>query len=613
MKRLSAYRSIPFVWLLFFVLSAAIYYPAINGGFIWDDIQVILNNPIFREPNTLFKIWFGKDSIDYWPVSYTLYWLEWLCFGSNPIGYHVVNLVIHAFCGALLWRILVVLNFSFPLFAAFLFCIHPLNVDAVAWIVQEKTTLGTALILVSTLFYLDADKKKYRYSYGLSLFFFILANLTKISGVTWPFVFLIYEWYRSNYKIKETNIKRVAPFFAISLLLGLLNVFWYASPATTATIDVIRDDGFISRLAGAGQNLAFYIYKILLPLNLNFVYPRWSISPENILSWIPTTIVLGLLFLAFATKRMRTNGVLLFILYVCITLFPVIGFFEIHFMKFSWVADHYMYLTLPGVIAATVAIVSTRIKIPALKVTAAVALSGFYIYQTATRSAVYTSDEQIWTDTIAKNPQAWGAHLFLGSYAHDRRQLEKAIYHYSEAIKIRPDDPEMHYNLAIDLMTIGKNDESIAHYQEALKLRPNYSDAHDNLAVVLVSEGKIDEGISHYRAAIEINPNDSAAHNNMGVALSSQNKLDQAISEYNEALRITPVYPEAHNNLALALGAIGKTEDAIAHFHQAIAMKPDYVQAHNNLAQLYLKMGNKDAAARESEIVEQISRKISNF
>ncbi len=200
-KTLRRFVSVKFVemWLLFIVLSFAIYFPAIRGGFIWDDTYSILRNPAFRSSQPLVKIWLGRQVMDYWPLSYTVLWLEWRFFGESPVGYHIVNLLIHALVCTLIWRILSRLKFSHPLLVAFVFCIHPLNVEAVAWIFQLKTLLATMLVLLSTLFYIENKADHQRFHYSMALAAFICANLAKISIVTWPFVLLGLEWYLARY------------------------------------------------------------------------------------------------------------------------------------------------------------------------------------------------------------------------------------------------------------------------------------------------------------------------------------------------------------------------------------------------------------------------------
>ncbi len=202
-------------WTFFFALCSTVYFRAINGGFIWDDVSYLIENPLIHSQDALYKIWFSKETLDYWPLTYSLFRLEWLCFGPNPIGYHIVNLALHALCCVLLWRLLSRLQFPFPFFAALIFCVHPLNVEAVAWIFQTKTTLSTALILASTLFYWrcaapfcnaaasNATALQKRAAHLVSVFLFVLANLAKVSGVMWPLVLLGYEWYRGAMSSKK--------------------------------------------------------------------------------------------------------------------------------------------------------------------------------------------------------------------------------------------------------------------------------------------------------------------------------------------------------------------------------------------------------------------------
>ena len=199
-----------------------------------------------------------------------------------------MGFAVHALSCTLLWRILKTLSCPYPFLISLLFCVHPINTEAVAWIFQTKTTLSAALILASSLCYLRMTNEHRTRNDLAALLCFTLANLAKISVVTWPFVFLAYEWYRAGYRISREAVRRLAPFFLVSLILGLVNVLWYAPLSPSETI---RDNSFWGRLVGAGQITAFSFYKMLVPLNVNLIYPRWSIDPSNPSAWIPTALI----------------------------------------------------------------------------------------------------------------------------------------------------------------------------------------------------------------------------------------------------------------------------------------------------------------------------------
>lgn len=583
------------IWISFFILVTFVYVGAINGGFIWDDITFIINNPTIQANDAFYRIWFSKDSVDYWPIVYSLFRFEWLCFGVNPVGYHLVNFAIHSFSCTIFWRILVKLNCPYPLFVAFVFCIHPVNVEAVAWIFQAKTILSAAFVLVSTLFYLKITDGKGWRNYLLSLAFFLLANLTKISVVTWPLVFIGYELFISHYKICLKIIKKVAPFFIVSLIFGILNVLWYTSYSKLSASEVIRDDHFLSRLLGAGQNIVFYLYKALIPLDLNFIYPRWNILGEGFWTWLPSSMIAIFLFF-FIVKRKSLPLFGIFLFYLLITLFPVLGFIDIYFMRYSWVADHYFYLGLIGLIVAVITFVSNHINSKKIKTIFASVFSLICIILSMSRATVFLSEEDLWKDTLKKNPDAWFVHNTYGLALATKGNLNEGIAHFNRALKIKPDYIEAHNNLGDALIAQGKWDDAILEFNEAIRIKPDFAEAHYNLGFIFVAQRKIPEALYQYSEAIRLKPKYVEAHYNLGLALMNSGKTIEAVSHFVEAIKIKPELAEAHNSYGFILFSQGKYDEANSEFAEAIKLKPEFAEAHFNFGKALASQGRTNQA-----------------
>ena len=148
-------------WLFAAALVAAVflaYQPAWQGGFIWDDDTHLLNNPVLR-PGGVFRTWVPGTYVNYWPLTFTVYWVEYQLWGLDPVGFHLVNIALHALSAILIWRVLALLRVPGALLAAALFALHPVNVESVAWITQLKNTLSLALTLLSVLLYLLSERR----------------------------------------------------------------------------------------------------------------------------------------------------------------------------------------------------------------------------------------------------------------------------------------------------------------------------------------------------------------------------------------------------------------------------------------------------------------------
>jgi 4-amino-4-deoxy-L-arabinose transferase-like glycosyltransferase len=254
-------------------LVLCVYLPVIaGGGFFWDDHLLLLDNRLVWSPGGLFDIWFSTKNPDYFPLMSTSFWLEARLWGREAWGYHLVNALLHAGSAILLWRIFTRLKIRGALLGAILFAVTPLNVESVAWVAERKNTLSMFFACGSVLLWLRGEDKNDRRAYAGALLFFAASLLAKTAAVMLPFVLLVLAWHRRG-KITARDALRAAPFFALSLALGLVTI-WFQYHRAIGHDVVIRDDPFPARLATAGCAFWFYLAKALVPINLTFNYPR---------------------------------------------------------------------------------------------------------------------------------------------------------------------------------------------------------------------------------------------------------------------------------------------------------------------------------------------------
>ena len=562
------------------IITFAAYTPAIKGRFVWDDDGMLTNNLVLKE-NGLYHSWFATYQPNYWPITWTSYWLQYQLWGLNPAGYHLVNILIHAACALLIWRILLRLNIPGAWLAALIFAVHPVNVESVAWIAQLKTVLSMLFFLLAVLLYLQFDGGGRQRLYWLAVVSFILAMLSKGSVVALPVVLLMCAWWLHR-TITRRDLLRSIPFFAISAVMAGVEIWFQYARAIAG--DVIRTDTFLARLAGAGSAVWFYIYKMLLPISLSFIYPRWNIDPRNWLSYVPDIALLGLLVLCWLYRRSWGRPVLFALAYYIVMLLPVLGFFNIYFMKYSLVADHYQYVSIIGVIAILVAAghhIAARFgrqQASAARIVAAFVLLAFGALSWH-RSCIYKDSETIWRDTLHKNPSAWIAHNYLGTIIQSQGKIDEAINHYNQALLLKPDLVEAHNNLGMAAASLGKLDQAVEYLRKALLLNPSYAEAYSNLGNVLFEQGKIDEAVRRYRQALLLQPGYADAHNNLGVALQLQGKLDEAVNHFRQALLLMPRYVDAYINLGLALQSQGNIAEAVSHYRHVLQIDPNNTKA----------------------------------
>jgi hypothetical protein len=389
------------------------YLPVMRGGFFWDDYTLVTENPLVKAPDGLYRFWFTTEAPDYYPLTSSLLWLEWRLWGNNASGYHVVNVLLHAVSAVLVWRVLRRLRIPGAWLAALIFAVHPVNVATVGWISEQKSTLSMLLYAVAILLYLEFDEERHWRWYALSLAAFLLALLSKSAVVILPVVLLACAWWRRG-QVQRRDIAYSLPFFALSLVAGVSTVwFQYGNAMHWRTI---REANFTGRLAAAGWPPWFYFFKAVLPFDLNVIYPKWEIDPGRLVSWLPGALLI-VCFLVFWRKRNSWGRAALFGFgYFTVTLFPVLGFFDQAFYRFSLVADHWQYYSIVGVIALGLAAgerICRRIAGEAgssVKAVASIVVLTALTAATWTRASLYADAGALWRDIDAKNPNARAAH-----------------------------------------------------------------------------------------------------------------------------------------------------------------------------------------------------------
>jgi len=533
------------------LLVFVIYLPAIRGGFIWDDDAFLTQNPLIHASDGLYRFWFSTEAPDYFPLTSTTLWLEWRLWGKTATGYHVINVLLHILNALLIWAVLRRLRIPGAWLAALIFGIHPVNVESVAWITERKNLLPMVFFLTSILGYLAFERRKNWWFYAISLISFLLALLSKTSVVMLPIVLLGCVWWQRG-KVRMGDLFKSLPFFMLSLIMGSVTVWFQYHNAIGST--VIREDGFISRLAIAGRAVWFYLYKALFPLNLSFVYPRWETGEPSVIGFLP---LIGLLVVlgVFYYRRDTWGKPLLFGLgYFVLMLLPVLGFFNIYFMKYSLVADHWQYTSIIGIIALIVGILAFRYyrwtkRGRQASIIIAVLLIISLSFLSWKRAETFTCSERLWKDTLNKNPNCWMGYDLLGTDFAQKGEWNHAIQNFVQALKIKPDYPKAHSNLANVLYELGKVDQAFEHFETALKIDPNAVEVHYNYGTALAEQGKIDQAIDHYIKAIRLQPDLLQGHYNLGILYAREGNYMGAIKEFSEVLRISPGNRAARINL----------------------------------------------------------------
>src|ERR1700756_5369362 len=398
----------PFIFAL--VLAAVtifVYRPAWNGGFLWDDDVYITNNELLTAPDGLWRIWFSLDSpSQYFPLVYTNFRVERAFWGLNPSGYHWVNLVLHVANALLVWQLLRRLNVPGAWLAGAIFAVHPVEVESVAWITERKNVLMGLFFLLTLLawiVFVDERTRRRWIFYCLALIFYVLALSAEATACTLPVALFLILWLQRK-PVTMRRLVQIVPFVVLGIGMGLLAVWWerYHQGTNRGVFTFLSP---IERILVASRAVWFYLSKIVWPFRLTFIYPRWNISPADLLNYIWLLAGIAGCVAIYFLRRYFGRSVEVAVAFFVTTLSPVIGFIMLFTFRYTFVADHYQYFACIGPIAlASAGFVNLVDKVGNARwiawagaFAAIVCLSALTFRQSAT----YRDMETLWRSTIA--------------------------------------------------------------------------------------------------------------------------------------------------------------------------------------------------------------------
>ena len=569
------------VYLLLAAITWLVFGQTVRHDFVnFDDHVYVYDNPLVTKGLTINGIVgaFTRAHARNWhPLTTISHMLDCQLYGLNAGGHHFTNLALHTIAVLLLFRVLRVMTEALwpSAFVAALFAIHPLHVESVAWVSERKDVLSAVFFMLTLAAYVRYVRAPSPGRYFIVAVIFTLGLMSKPMLVTVPFVLLLLDYWplrrfnrvpllksrggvvgwlkrRSNYLFLEKT-----PLLILSGLSCLATI--RAQDSATGLMDQLP---FTWRLNNALLSYIEYVRQTFWPARLAVFYPH----PNNALSiWqvtLATTLLLAISAMVILLRRKRPYLLAGWFWYVGM-LAPVIGIVQIGEQGH---ADRYTYLPHIGLfllIVWTAADFSTARRLQRkylwLVATATIAILS---YAAAVQASFWKNSEGLWNHTLSVTSNNDFAHNNLGFLYLRRGELDKAVWQFETALRIRSGNSQTRYNLGTALVHTnlanalareGRPEEAVMHYEEAIKLRPDYGDAYYNFGSVLFQQGRVDDAIAQWQKALEMQPNDAEAHLSIGNAFLQKGRPDQAIAHYQKALEVDPREVTARNNMAWVL------------------------------------------------------------
>ena len=641
--------------VIFTVLVFLLYSPAWNGPFIFDDEPHIPNNPHIRlEQLTLQGLWDAgfESPARNRPVANISFALNYYVHQYSTFGYHVVNVVIHVIAGVLLF-VFIRLTLMIPFFrrrpfradsigaeapptveithadeqtatfialaAALIWLVHPIQTQAVSYIVQRMTSMAALFYLLAFVFYIkgrliqDAGWKRYLCYAGTAVSG-LLAVGSKEIAITLPFFIVLYEWYFFR-DLDRTWLKKGLIFLGISLVvlvpLGLY--FTKGDPFRLFTHGYVGHDFTMTeRVITQWRVVVHYLSLLVFPhpgrLNLDYAFPY----SQSLFS--PSTTFLSLGFLSFlfilAIYLAHRHRVLSF----CILWYLGNLVLESSVIGLEMVYEHRNYLPSMLVFLAAVLVgyrfLYQKWRLVTLGILCLMLiLFSFWTYQ---RNHIWADDLLLWQDTVAKSPNKARSHYGLGVILSDRGMSDEAIRHFQRTVEIHPDYDLAHNNLGILMQNKGDIEAAIEHFNDALRINPNYTGARSNLGIIFAKQGDLDGAIREFRRALSTASEKRdwqdiiKTRNNLGVALAQKGYVDEAIKEFTAALRMDPGNGEIQGNLNWWVSVKTRIESSVAGIRAELARHPDNADLVVMVGDIYRNGGDLASAVENYEKARSI-------
>jgi Flp pilus assembly protein TadD len=537
------------------------------------------------------------------PLTWLSHMLDCQLFGTDPGWHHLTNLLLHIANTLLLFAVFKRMTHALwqSAFVAAAFALHPLHVESVAWIAERKDVLSALFWILTMAAYLRYVKRPCVSRYCLVVASLILGLMAKPTLVTLPFVLLLLDyWPLDRIHLAGQTPKKARPSRKLSpqtLVVEKIPLFVIVLASSITTLIVqrragamrqVENFGLTVRLANASISYLTYVTKMIWPRRLAMFYPH----PGNSVSIfyaafsivVLVVITIGVLRYARSRRYLLTGW-----FWYLGTLVPMIGLVQVGSQAMS---DRYSYLPLTGLFIIFAwgfpdLLAKWRYREYALRASAMILLLALSIcahfQQRYWKNSITLCEHAL---DVTKNNHK--AHSCMVESLREQGRIEEAIWHASEAVRIKPDHIAALNGLGLSLDDAGRIDEAIICYRKALKINPKLAAAHVNLGVVLVKKRNFTEAVWHYNQALQ-KLDSVVVRRNLADALFKIGRFPEAIREYRKVLRVLSDNPYIHNKIGAALFKDGRIDEAIVHVKEALRLKPDFAEAKSNLTIMLTK------------------------
>lgn len=592
--------------LLILIITFLIFSPAIQYDFVnWDDDVNVYKNENVTNFNV--KRMFSESVIGgYNPASTLSLAIDYKLANGEPWLFHFNNILLHVLCTLLVFVLLKRLEISFfiTIIVTILFGIHPMRVESVVWITERKDVLFGLFYLLSLVLYVDFAKSKKSVFLLFSLVAFIFSLLSKIQAVTLPLSLLLIDYWL-NRKFNFRLIIEKIPFFALSLITGLVGIYFLRQQGSLETGEVFP---FHQRIFIGSYSFMVYIVKSVYPFNLSALHPYTSkLNMLYYLSMIPAILIAIIPFFTFKKNKFLAFGILFFIANIVFML-QVLGAGQ------GFLAERFTYIPYIGLFLIYAKFAEKLLNDFYQYKTTIYSILGVYLIVlmviTVNQRNTWKDSISLWNNVIEKYPTNSMAYNNLGHYYRQQNQYENALKNYNLAIQNDPENDMAYANRGKVWFDQGQVDKALDDYNKSIELDNKDAETFSNRGAAHGMNKEYDNALADLDYALKLENNNLNALSNRGFVYYNRGEFQKTIQDYNRYLQLKPNDADILNTVGLCYSNLKDFDKAIAAFSKCIVINPQQGAFYNNRSYSFNSKGDKANALKDALKAQNLGYKV---
>ena len=568
------YNGIAFVSIL--IISIVVFSNGITKIFIaLDDQAYISDNPFIKSLSweNIKNIFSTFYNANYHPLTTLLYAIEYKVFGNDASAYHIISLGIHIINSFFVFLLIdkLIRHKWFAIFGSLIFAIHPMHVESVVWISEQKDVLYSLFYFGGLIVYIKYLKDKKNKTLFFVFTLFLLSLLCKSAAVTFPLILLLFDFYFKREQTFKTKFEKI-PFFILALIFGIVSILSQNAAGAINDSTMVPYSVF-QRIFVVSYAILYYILKFIVPFDLCVLHYAPKVIPFYY--YLCPLIIFLICLIIWKSKKVRKSLIFGFLFY----LFTILLVVQIIPVGYVIVSERYSYIPYFGLICiigfiffqngkVENSIISSIRKYDKTIGVVILFLFSFLSFQYIKK---WQSSTLLFTDIVQKNPQSAFGFNALGKVQSASGDSSNAINSFSKAIRLDSTIIEAYFCRGNIYFAKKMYDDALKDYLMTEKLRPDYRDNLNNLAFLYSETGKMDDAILYYSKAISIKPT-IYLYQRRATCYSYLKKYAEALEDYNRTIEINAFLAEPYFNRGVCYFYVNQLEKACADWEKASSL-----------------------------------------